>query len=143
MNILMLGLGLIAPMGELANTATSGKEVSVRWEIAKVNKIAGTSEFRVTSFNQTNVNMDIFKITEGVKLKFIKKTRIAAGVGAYYITRKVNQSIENEKGICSTVGILIPLVSTKNILVRQEISWHTVPKGLSLTFYLGTKLNNP
>lgn len=142
MNIILLGLGLIAPIGDLANMVTSGKELSARWEISKVDKIAATTEIRETSFNSDNLDMDIFKITEGLKLNFIKRSRITGGIGVYYVKREVNESKESEKGVCSTIGLAIPLLSTRNILVRQEFSWHTVPQGVSLTFYIGTKLRN-
>lgn len=140
MHILMLGLGLIAPIGELANMSTSGKEFSARWELVESNKASGSLEFRATAFNQDKMNLDIFKLTEGIKIKFVKKTRIIAGTGLYYATREVNGTTENEWGSCSVIGIVTPLVTTKDILVRQELSWHTVPGGLTFTLHIGTKL---
>lgn len=139
MHILMLGLGLVAPIGNLANIATSGKEIAARWEMAKSNKIANSLEFRMTSFNPEEMNMGIFKVTEGIKVKFVKKTRITAGIGLYYAAREINGTEEDEWGACSAVGITIPLVNTKNVITKCEASWNTVPGGLSFMLHMGAK----
>ena len=132
MGLYMLGIGagLFAPIGGLSSICPTGKSVGVEFRCnRKAYPLVGV---KLITFSNSKIELDVFELTLGAKIKIYKKIFANLGGGGYYVRERLNKGFENETGLCSYFGLCIPFLLTEGITLSPEISYSTVPRGISL-----------
>ncbi|MCK4353394.1 hypothetical protein KAW65_08320 [candidate division WOR-3 bacterium] len=136
MLLLSLGLGLFAPTGGLANIYPVGKSVKIVCESCYVPLWIGAETL---AFDKNELHLNVSKITIGTKVK-MHKMHIGFGVGGYYLKEKLNTGSEDEFGVGSCFAFYFPFLVSEKVNLTPEISYSTVPKGISLNLNIEVKL---
>ena len=139
LNVISVGLGLIAPIGNLANISTSAKEIRISCETPIFPKLEITN-LNLINFSRDEFSIDIFQITEGGKIRVYKNLHLVMGFGAYYVIETAKVGRESSYGSCSYYGISVPYKISGNRGIVPEITYHTVPQGISFVINFSIKL---
>ncbi|MDI6840837.1 MAG: hypothetical protein QMD71_08350 [bacterium] len=145
LNMLSIGLGLFNPIGELSSICPVGKEMGMSYEWHSLYLLTKPASIpiisgNIISFRKDKFEIDIFKLTQGAKIKIYKRNFVIFGIGGYYIRENLNKGFESESGLCYCFGFYIPLLYNENIVLAQETSYSTVPNGISLKLSVGINL---
>ena len=145
MHILSIGLGLFNPIGELSSIYLTGKEVGISYEWRSLYLLTKPVVIplisgNVVSFRNNKIEIDVFKLTQEVKVKIYKRNFALFGAGGYYIKEKLNKGFEDESGLCYCFGFYAPLLYNEDIALAQETYYSTIPRGISLRLSVGISL---
>lgn len=134
-----VGLGMIAPIGELATIALTAKEIKICCQYQCIPAMKHKLEYKLINVTRDKLNISILQITEGGTIKIYKKIHLSAGIGAYHIRAKTKTAEEWSNGFCSYYGICIPYQMGDKIFC-PDLYYYTVPRGLSITLNFGIAL---
>lgn len=141
LGVVSIGLGLVAPIGDLAGLSSGAKEIKISFvEPRTFPTIAYTISAGLINLTREELNIDIFQITEGAKVRVYKKLHLSAGIGAYHIRARTKGGEEWSGGFCSYYGVTFPYKIGKTNPIIPEITYYTVPKGLSFTLNFGISI---
>ena len=140
MNIIAIGLGLFAPLGNLSTVCPTGQELRIIYEFQVLSKIEVVEHLKVLDFHEDNFRINIFQITGGTKIKTYKKLYLNFGVGGYIIKKSSDSVTELNHNMCSYIGFHIPIKCGDSGILTPEISYYSVPKSISLTLNIGVNL---
>ncbi len=147
LNAVAIGLGFFTPVGNLSTVCPTGKEIRIVCEFPIFHRLEITN-FKLLNFTKDDFKINVFQITEGTKFKVYKKVHLNLGFGGYYIRKtsgpqdSANSGFESSYGTCSYLGFHIPIEfgSKDSEFLIPEISYYSIPKGISLTLNIGINL---
>lgn len=135
--LLSIGLGIFAPMGGLSNQFATGNELKISCQANFSPIVVGV---RVITFKRDKLNVNIFEFTGEKKFCLFNRIYPSIGVGGYYATKSLNNGFENEFDLCLDFGFSVSYPITETLIFYPEISYLTVPQGISLGLSLGINL---
>jgi len=133
---LSIGLGIIAPIGGLTNIALMGKEIKISYQYSNYEKL----EYRLVNLNRDEININIFQISWGGKIRVLRNIYCSVGAGAYHIIETAKIGEERSSGFWTHIGITATYKIGKGHFLIPEIAYYTVPKAIALTLNFGMKL---
>ena len=139
LNAVAIGFGFFAPLENLSTICPTGQELRIICELPTFPTLEVTN-FKVLNFTDNEFRIDAFQITEGAKFRVYKKVYLNLGVGGYYVRKISNSGFESTCGSCSYLGFHIPFEFGPNKTIIPEISYYSVPRGLSFTLNIGITL---
>ena len=144
---LSIGLGIIAPIGGLTNISLIGKEIKISYQYSnyvgaeRKSRYGGEKlEYRLINLNRDELNINIFQISGGGKIRVFRNIYCSAGAGAYHIIETAKIGEERSSGFWVHYGIAVPYRIGKEHFLLPEIAYYTVPKAIALTLNFGIKL---
>ncbi len=140
MNIIAIGLGFFAPFGNLSTVCPTGQELRIICEFHALPKLEIVEHLKLLDFHEDDFRVNIFQLTGGIKIKTYKNLYLNFGVGGYIIKKSSDTGTEFNHNMCSYIGVHIPIKCGNSGILTPEISYYSVPKGISLTLNIGVNL---
>lgn len=140
LNAVCVGLGLFAPIGEIGQITTSGNEIVISCEYGAVARSSLATSFELLSFSKNEWSINTYHTAQKVRFRVVKKINLSVGLGWYFIEEKLNNVIDKDRGVYSSVGLWLPFDIGNKGLLSYEILYSTVPRGTSMNISLGFRL---
>jgi len=140
LQVVFIGLGLFAPIGEIGRVIPLGSKLTCSCEYWEIGRFSSDISADVVSFSDNTLYINAYHYTQRVKIRTFKDLNLVAGAGWYFISEELNGNLDKDKGACSFAGLNFPFCSEGKQFLSCEALYYTVPRGVSLTLNFGFKL---